>query len=189
MSPRTLIGMSVAAALALAACGDDGGTKAASTTAAAATGASTATTTATSAAPSGGSVKVGVLQSLSGTMAISEKAVRDSEMLAIEEINAAGGVLGKKLDPIVEDGESKPEVFASKIEKLITSDKVAVVFGGWTSSSRKAMKPVVEGTKGLLFYPVQYEGLEVSPNIFYTGATTNQQILPGLDYMKEKGLT
>jgi urea transport system substrate-binding protein len=115
--------------------------------------------------------------------------VRDSEMLAIKEINASGGVLGKKIDPIVEDGESKPEVFASKVEKLITTDKVSVVFGGWTSSSRKAMKPVVEGTKGLLFYPVQYEGLEVSPNIFYTGATTNQQILPGLDYMKEKGLT
>jgi len=189
VSPRSLIGMSIVATLALAACGDDGGAKAADTTVAAATGDSSATTTAGSTAPAGGTVKVGVLQSLSGTMSISEKAVRDSEMLAIKEINAAGGVMGKKIDPIVEDGESKPEVFASKVEKLITSDKVAVVFGGWTSASRKAMKPVVEGTKGLLFYPVQYEGLEVSPNIFYTGATTNQQIIPALDYMKEKGLT
>ncbi|MDP9404444.1 MAG: urea ABC transporter substrate-binding protein [Actinomycetota bacterium] len=137
----------------------------------------------------GDTVKVGVLQSLSGTMSISEVAVKNSELLAIKEINAAGGVLGKKIKPIVEDGESKPEVFAQKIEKLITSDKVAVVFGGWTSASRKAMKPVVEGANGLLFYPVQYEGLEVSPNIFYTGATTNQQIVPALDYMKEQGLT
>ena len=137
----------------------------------------------------GGTVKVGVLQSLSGTMAISEVAVKNSAMLAIKEINASGGVLGKQIEPLVEDGESKPEVFAQKAEKLITTDKVAVVFGGWTSSSRKAMKPVVEGTKSLLFYPVQYEGLEVSPNIFYTGATTNQQIIPALDYLKEQKLT
>jgi len=137
----------------------------------------------------GNTVKVGVLQSLSGTMAISEVAVRDSALLAIKEINASGGVLGKQIEPLVEDGESKPEVFATKAEKLITNDKVSVVFGGWTSSSRKAMKPVVEGTKSLLFYPVQYEGLEVSPNIFYTGATTNQQIIPALDYLKEKSLT
>jgi urea transport system substrate-binding protein len=144
----------------------------------------TGTTTA-----SGGTVKVGVLQSLSGTMSISEVAVKDAELLAIDEINAAGGVLGKKIVATTEDGESKPEVFAQKIEKLLNTDKVAVVFGGWTSASRKAMKPVVEGAKGLLFYPVQYEGLEVSPNIFYTGATTNQQIVPALDYLKEKGLT
>ena len=137
----------------------------------------------------GGTVKVGVLQSLSGTMAISEVAVKNSAMLAVKEINASGGVLGKQIEPLVEDGESKPEVFAQKAEKLITTDKVAVVFGGWTSSSRKAMKPVVEGTKSLLFYPVQYEGLEVSPNIFYTGATTNQQIIPALDYLKEQKLT
>jgi urea transport system substrate-binding protein len=122
-------------------------------------------------------------------MSISEVAVRNSEMLAIKEINAAGGVMGKQLEPIVEDGESKPEVFAQKIDKLLNKDEVSVVFGGWTSASRKAMKPVVEGSKGLLFYPVQYEGLEVSPNIFYTGATTNQQIIPGLDYVKEQGMT
>jgi urea transport system substrate-binding protein len=138
---------------------------------------------------SGGDVKVGVLQSLSGTMSISEVAVKNAEMLAIDEINKAGGVLGKQIKATVEDGESKPEVFAQKIEKLLTTDKVSVVFGGWTSASRKAMKPVVEGANGLLFYPVQYEGLEVSPNIFYTGATTNQQIVPALDYLKEKGLT
>jgi urea transport system substrate-binding protein len=130
-----------------------------------------------------------VLQSLSGTMSISEVAVKNAEMLAIKEINAGGGVLGKQIQPVVEDGESKPEVFAQKIDKLLNSDKVAAVFGGWTSASRKAMKPVVEGSNGLLFYPVQYEGLEVSPNIFYTGATTNQQIVPALDYLKQQGLT
>jgi len=134
-------------------------------------------------------IKVGVLQSLSGTMAISEVAVRDSELLAIDEINAAGGVLGRQIEPIVYDGESEPSVFADRIEQLFTEDEVSVVFGGWTSASRKAMKPVVEDLDGLLFYPVQYEGLEVSPNIFYTGATTNQQIIPALDYLVEEGLT
>ena len=165
----------VAGALALAGCGgsDDGGDTAATGTE----------------ETSGGSVKVGVLQSLSGTMSISEVAVKNASLLAIKEINAAGGVLGRQIEAVVEDGESKPEVFAQKIEKLLTTDEVAVVFGGWTSASRKAMKPVVEGAGGLLFYPVQYEGLEVSPNIFYTGATTNQQIVPALDYMKEQGLT
>ncbi|MEZ5233173.1 MAG: urea ABC transporter substrate-binding protein [Acidimicrobiales bacterium] len=168
-------------ALGLAACGgDDSG----STSEGAATESSGG-----EAAASGDTIKVGVLQSLSGTMSISEVAVRNSQVLAIEEINAAGGVLGKQLEVIEEDGESKPEVFAQKIDKLLNTDEVAVVFGGWTSASRKAMKPVVEGSKGLLFYPVQYEGLEVSPNIFYTGATTNQQIIPGLDYLKEEGLT
>jgi urea transport system substrate-binding protein len=138
---------------------------------------------------SGATVKVGVLHSESGTMAISETAVRDAELLAIEELNAAGGVLGKKIEFIKEDGASDWPTFADKAGKLLTTDKVAAVFGGWTSASRKAMKPVFEGNKGLLFYPVQYEGLEASPYIFYTGATTNQQIIPGLDYMKEKGLT
>ncbi|MCU1496169.1 MAG: urtA [Acidimicrobiales bacterium] len=137
----------------------------------------------------GGSVKVGLVSSLSGTMSISEKTVVDAEQLAIEEINAAGGVLGKQIEPIVEDGASDWPTFAEKAEKLLTTDKVAAVFGGWTSASRKAMLPVFEGNNGLLFYPVQYEGLEASPNIFYTGATTNQQIIPALDYMKEEGLT
>lgn len=152
--------------------------------------ATTTTGTILASAPAAGDpIPVGVLHSLSGTMAISEVAVRDSTLLAIDEINAAGGVLGRPLEAIVEDGESKPEVFADKVQQLISDDEVAVVFGGWTSASRKAMKPVVEGLGGLLFYPVQYEGLEVSPNIFYTGATTNQQIVPALDYLVEEGLT
>ncbi|MFI6477446.1 urea ABC transporter substrate-binding protein [Nonomuraea sp. NPDC050663] len=134
-----------------------------------------------------GDIKVGILHSLSGTMAISEVTVRDAELLAIEEINAAGGVLGKKLVPVVEDGASDWPTFAEKATKLIRQDKVATVFGGWTSASRKAMLPVFERNKALLWYPVQYEGLEASPYIFYTGATTNQQIIPGLDYLKEQG--
>jgi urea transport system substrate-binding protein len=173
MKPGGLLGVLLVGVLTVAACSSDSKTS----------------SSAASGSAGGGTVKVGVLQSLSGTMSISEVAVKNSELLAIKEINAAGGVLGKQIQPIVEDGESKPEVFAQKIEKLINSDKVSVVFGGWTSASRKAMKPVVEGAHGLLFYPVQYEGLEVSPNIFYTGATTNQQIIPALDYLKEKGLT
>ncbi|WP_033341802.1 urea ABC transporter substrate-binding protein [Catenuloplanes japonicus] len=136
---------------------------------------------------SGDTIKVGVLHSLSGTMAISEVTVRDAELLAIEEINAKGGVLGKKLEPVVEDGASDWPTFAEKAQKLISQDKVATVFGGWTSASRKAMLPVFERNKALLWYPVQYEGLESSPYIFYTGATTNQQIVPGLDYLKEQG--
>jgi urea transport system substrate-binding protein len=136
---------------------------------------------------SGDTVKVGLLNSLSGTMAISEVTVRDSIKLAIEEINAAGGVLGKKIEPIGEDGASDWPTFAEKAEKLIKEDRVAAVFGCWTSASRKAVKPVFEENKALLFYPVQYEGLEQSPYIFYTGATTNQQIVPGLDYLKAQG--
>lgn len=132
-------------------------------------------------------IKVGILHSLSGTMAISEVTVRDAELLAIEEINAAGGVLGKQIVPVVEDGASDWPTFAEKAQKLISQDKVATVFGGWTSASRKAMLPVFERNKALLWYPVQYEGLESSPYIFYTGATTNQQIVPGLDYLKEQG--
>lgn len=138
---------------------------------------------------SGDTVKIGFLNSLSGTMAISEQTVRDALDLAAEEINADGGVLGKQLEVVGEDGASEPTVFAEKAEKLISSDCVAAVFGGWTSSSRKAMLPVFESKDALLFYPVQYEGLEASPNIFYTGATTNQQIVPGMDYLKEQGKT
>ncbi|SFF44176.1 urea transport system substrate-binding protein [Paenibacillus algorifonticola] len=130
-------------------------------------------------------IKVGILHSLSGTMAISEVSVRDAELMAIEEINAAGGVLGTQIVPVVEDGASDWPTFAEKARKLISEDKVATVFGGWTSSSRKAMKPVFEELNGLLWYPVQYEGLEASPNIFYTGATTNQQIVPAVDWLLE----
>jgi len=132
-----------------------------------------------------GEIKVGILHSLSGTMAISEVSVHDAELMAIEEINAAGGVLGKKLVPIIEDGASEPAVFAEKARKLIQQDGVATVFGGWTSASRKAMLPVFEELNGLLWYPVQYEGLEASPNIFYTGATTNQQIVPSVTWLLE----
>src|SRR5688572_6367703 len=135
---------------------------------------------------SGATIPVGILHSLSGTMAISEVSVRDAELLAIEEINAAGGVLGKQLKPVVEDGASDWPTFAEKAQKLISTDKVAATFGGWTSASRKAMLPVFERNKALLYYPVQYEGLEASPYIFYTGATTNQQIIPGLEFLQDE---
>jgi urea transport system substrate-binding protein len=132
-------------------------------------------------------IKVGVLHSLSGTMSISEIAVKDATLLAIEEINKAGGVLGKQLAAVVEDGQSDWPTFNEKARKLIQKDNVAVVFGGWTSASRKAMLPSFEELNGLLFYPVQYEGLEQSPNIFYTGAEPSQQIVPAVDYLLEKG--
>lgn len=135
----------------------------------------------------GDTIKVGVLHSLSGTMAISEVSVHEAELLAIEEINAAGGVLGKQIEPVVEDGASDWPTFAEKADKLINSDRVAATFGGWTSASRKAMLPVFERNQALLYYPVQYEGLEQSPYIFYSGATTNQQIIPALDHLKAEG--
>lgn len=145
-----------------------------------------ASNTTTTANPSSSeTIKVGILHSLSGTMAISEVSVKDAELLAIEEINAAGGVLGKQIEPVLEDGASDWPTFAEKAGKLLQQDKVAVVFGGWTSASRKAMLPVFEENNGLLFYPVQYEGLESSPNIFYTGATTNQQIVPSVTWLLE----
>lgn len=138
--------------------------------------------TATEAAASG-TIPVGILHSLTGTMSISEVSVRDAELMAIDEINAAGGVLGKKIKPIVEDGASDWPTFAEKTKKLLQKDHVAAIFGCWTSASRKAVLPVVEQSKGLLFYPVQYEGLESSPNIFYSGATTNQQIIPAVTWL------
>jgi urea transport system substrate-binding protein len=161
-----------AAALGAAGCGSSGSTSASSSPGS------------SGAAPSGNVIKVGILHSLSGTMAISEVSVKDAEMLAIDEINAAGGVLGKKIVPIVEDGASDWPTFAEKAGKLLLQDHVAAVFGGWTSASRKAMLPVFERDHGLLYYPVQYEGLESSPDIYYIGATTNQQILPGLQYLQ-----
>lgn len=138
-------------------------------------------------AAGGDTIKVGVLHSLSGTMSISEISVRDATLLAIKEINAAGGVLGKQLEPVIEDGASDWPTFAEKTGKLLTEDKVAVIFGCWTSASRKAVLPVVEQNNGLLFYPVQYEGLESSPNIFYTGAEPTQQIIPGVEYLLKEG--
>jgi urea transport system substrate-binding protein len=136
----------------------------------------------------GDTVKIGLLNSTSGTMAISEQTVRDSLLLAVDEINADDGIMGYQIEVIEEDGQSEPSIFAEKIDKLLTEDEVAAVFGGWTSASRKAMLPVVEGNNGLLFYPVQYEGLEASPNIYYTGATTNQQIIPAMDFLADQGV-
>ncbi|MBQ4236669.1 MAG: urea ABC transporter substrate-binding protein [Treponema sp.] len=131
-------------------------------------------------------VKVGLLHSLTGTMAISETAVRDSELLAIKEINEAGGVLGKKIMPVEADGASDPATFADKARELISGENVATIFGCWTSASRKAVKPVVEELYNLLWYPVQYEGMEASPNIMYMGASPNQQVVPAVDYCAEK---
>ena len=131
-------------------------------------------------------IKVGVLHSLSGTMAISETVLKDTVLMAIEEINAKGGVLGKKLEPVVVDPASNWPLFAEKAKQLISQDKVAVMFGCWTSVSRKSVLPVVEELNGLLFYPVQYEGEELSKNVFYTGAAPNQQAIPAVEYLMSK---
>lgn len=130
-------------------------------------------------------VKVGLLHSLSGTMSISETSVRDAEMLAISEINGNGGVLGKKIVAVQADGASDPQVFSAEARRLIQNEKVVTVFGCWTSASRKAVKPVFEEFYNLLWYPVQYEGMEASPNIMYMGASPNQQIVPAVDYCAE----
>src|SRR5262249_33066012 len=115
-------------------------------------------------------VKVGILHSLSGTMAISEAPIKEVVLMAIDEINAAGGVMGRKVEPVVEDPASNWDLFAEKAKKLLQEDKVATVFGCWTSVSRKSVLPVFERYNGLLFYPVQYEGEECSKNVIYTGA-------------------
>ncbi len=134
-------------------------------------------------------VKVGVLHSLSGTMAISETSLRDVLLMTFDEINKAGGVLGKKIEPVVVDPASNWPLFAEKAEQLLTVDKVSVVFGCWTSVSRKSVLPVFEKDNGLLFYPVQYEGEELSQNIFYTAEAVNQQAIPAVDYMLSEGKT
>ena len=139
------------------------------------------------AAKTGETVKVGVLHSLSGTMAISETSLRDVLLFAFDEINAKGGVMGKKIEPVIVDGASNWPLFAEKAKQLLDEDKVAVTFGCWTSVSRKSVLPVFEEKKGLLFYPVQYEGEEMSPNIFYTAEAVNQQATPAIDYMLSKG--
>ncbi len=131
-------------------------------------------------------IKVGILHSLSGTMAISETVLKDVTLMAIDEINAKGGVLGKKLEPVVVDPASNWPLFAEKARQLLTQDKVAVVFGCWTSVSRKSVLPVFEELNGLLFYPVQYEGEELSKNVFYTGAAPNQQAIPAVEYLLSK---
>ena len=133
-------------------------------------------------------IKVGILHSLSGTMAISETSLKDVALMAIEELNENGGVLGRQIEPIVVDPASDWPLFAEKARELIQQDKVAVVFGCWTSVSRKSVLPVFEELNGLLFYPVQYEGEESSFNVFYTGAAPNQQAIPAVEYlMSEDG--
>jgi urea transport system substrate-binding protein len=131
-------------------------------------------------------VKVGVLHSLSGTMAISETVLKDVALMAFDEINAKGGVMGHKIEPVVVDPASNWPLFAEKARQLITQDKVAAVFGCWTSVSRKSVLPVFEELNGLLFYPVQYEGEELSKNVFYTGAAPNQQAIPAVEYLMSK---
>ncbi|WP_368031482.1 urea ABC transporter substrate-binding protein [Arcobacter sp. s6] len=134
-------------------------------------------------------IKVGVLHSLSGTMAISETTLKDTVLMLIEEQNKKGGLLGKKIEPVVVDPASNWPLFAEKMRGLLTKDKVDVTFGCWTSVSRKSVLPVVEELNGLLFYPVQYEGEESSKNVFYTGAAPNQQAIPAVDYlMNEMGV-
>ncbi|WP_370462340.1 urea ABC transporter substrate-binding protein [Oceanimonas sp. MB9] len=134
-------------------------------------------------------IKVGILHSLSGTMAISESTLKDTVLMLIEQQNAEGGLLGKKLEPVVVDPASNWPLFAERARELLAQQKVDVIFGNWTSVSRKAVLPVVEELNGLLFYPVQYEGEESSRNVFYTGAAPNQQAVPAVDYlMKELGV-
>ncbi|MBQ4529243.1 MAG: urea ABC transporter substrate-binding protein [Lachnospiraceae bacterium] len=134
---------------------------------------------------SGDTVKVGILHSQSGTMAMAEKPMIEATQMAIDEINEAGGILGKQIEFVLEDGASDAAIFAEKATKLLTNDKVATIFGCWTSASRKAVLPVVEGNNGLLWYPVQYEGLESSHNIMYTAPCPNQQAIPAMDYLME----
>lgn len=131
-------------------------------------------------------IRIGVLHSLTGTMAVSEKPLVDAVRLAAEEINARGGLLGKSLEVVVADGKSDPNVFAQEAERLIEQEHVSVLFGCWTSACRKAVKPVVEKHRHLLFYPVQYEGMEQSANILYTGSAPNQQVVPGTRWAMQK---
>ena len=132
------------------------------------------------------SVKIGILHSLSGTMAISEVSLRDAVLMAVDEINAAGGVMGHTIEPVVVDPASDWDLFAEKAKELLVKEKTSVTFGCWTSVSRKSVLPVYEQNNGLLFYPVQYEGEECSKNIIYTGATPNQQLIPAAEYMMSK---
>ncbi len=131
-------------------------------------------------------IKVGILHSLSGTMAISETALKETALMTIADINAHGGVMGKKLVPVVVDPASNWPLFAEKARQLISKDKVDVVFGCWTSVSRKSVLPVFKELNGLLFYPVQYEGEELEKNVFYTGAAPNQQAIPAVEYLMSK---
>jgi len=131
-------------------------------------------------------IKVGILHSLSGTMAISETALKETALMTIDEINKSGGVMGKKLEAVVVDPASNWPLFAEKSRQLLSKDKVDVVFGCWTSVSRKSVLPVFKELNGLLFYPVQYEGEELEKNVFYTGAAPNQQAIPAVEYLMSK---
>src|SRR5215203_4099901 len=135
-----------------------------------------------------GTIKIGVLHSLSGTMAISETTLKDTVLMLIEEQNKKGGLLGRKLEAVVVDPASDWPLFAEKASQLLVKDKVAVVFGCWTSVSRKSVLPMFEKNNGLLFYPVQYEGEESSKNVIYTGAAPNQQAIPAVDYLMKEGV-
>src|SRR5678816_4453917 len=133
-----------------------------------------------------GTIKIGILHSLSGTMAISETTLKDTVLMMIDEQNKKGGLLGRKLEAVVVDPASDWPLFAEKARQLLEKDKVAVVFGCWTSVSRKSVLPVFEKANGLLFYPVQYEGEESSKNVIYTGAAPNQQAIPAVEYLMSK---
>src|ERR1700723_2180396 len=133
-----------------------------------------------------GTIKVGILHSLSGTMAISETTLKDVMLMLIEQQNKKGGLLGKKLEAVVVDPASNWPLFAEKARQLLSVDKCAAVFGCWTSVSRKSVLPVFEELNGILFYPVQYEGQECSRNVFYTGAAPNQQAIPAVDYLMQE---
>lgn len=139
-----------------------------------------------SAAMAADTIKVGVLHSLSGTMAISETTLKDTVLMMVEEQNKKGGLLGKKLEPVVVDPASNWPLFAEKARELLSQHEVDVIFGSWTSVSRKSVLPVIEELNGLMFYPVQYEGEESSKNIFYTGAAPNQQAIPAVDYLMDE---
>lgn len=131
-------------------------------------------------------IKVGILHSLTGTMASSETSLKDMNLMMIEQINKGGGVLGRKLEPVVVDPASNWPLFSEKARQLLSKDKVAVIFGCWTSVSRKSVLPVLEEYNGLLFYPIQYEGEEMSRHVFYTGAAPNQQAIPAVEYLMSK---
>ncbi|SVE52905.1 uncharacterized protein METZ01_LOCUS505759, partial [marine metagenome] len=131
-------------------------------------------------------IKIGVLHSLSGTMAISETTLKDTILMLVDDLNRDGGLLGKAVEAVVVDPASNWPLFAEKARELLTVHDVDVIFGNWTSVSRKSVLPVIEELNGLLFYPVQYEGEESSKNVFYTGAAPNQQAIPATDYYLEE---
>ncbi|MDF3070206.1 MAG: branched-chain amino acid transporter substrate-binding protein [Polyangiaceae bacterium] len=184
---KTRIDLMLAGLLAAVGCKGPGESPAAATSAApAAASVAAAPAAATPKASDTGPIKVGILHSLSGTMAISETSLKDVALMTIDQINAAGGVKGRKLEPVVVDPASNWPLFAEKARELLQKEGVAVTFGCWTSVSRKSVLPVFEELNGLLFYPVQYEGEESSYNVFYTGAAPNQQAIPAVEYLMSK---